>query len=274
MLIDGRPGDRLPVTDALVVRGDGCFEAVRSYDGRLFLLDRHLDRLERSAAAMGLSLPERSDIAGWAESTARAGDGIVRIIVSRGGAVPGADERERCLVYRHPLPRRRERVKLGSVTAPWHPAGAEWELAGVKTTSYAPNVAATQRAQMAGADDALLVSTGGVILEGPTFSIGWVVEGRLETPELGLGILDSITRRVVLDLAGESGVPVVEGEFTMADLLRADEVMAWSTVKEVTPVVEIDGVTFPVGPMTTDLRRSFRRFQESSVQGGASTRSK
>lgn len=274
MLIDGQAGDRLPVTDALVVRGDGCFEAVRSYDGRLFLLDRHLDRLERSAAAMGLTLPERSEIRGWAELAGRDGDGIVRIIVSRGGSVPGADERERCLVYKHPLPRRREQVTLGSVAAPWHPAGAEWELAGVKTTSYAPNVAATRRAQMAGADDALLVSTGGVVLEGPTFSIGWVVEGRLETPALGLGILDSITRRVVLDLASESGLPVTEGEFSLADLLRAGEVMAWSTVKEVTPVVEVDGVAFPVGPMTSELGHSFRRFQESAVQGGASTRSK
>ena len=274
MLIDGRPGDRLPVTDSLVVRGDGCFEAVRSYGGRLFLLDRHLDRLERSASKMGLSLPERSDLAEWAESAAGGSDGIVRIIVSRGGAVPGADDPGRCLVYRHPLPRRRERVALGSVTAPWHPAGAEWELAGVKKTSYAPNVAATHRAQMAGADDALLISTGGVILEGPTFSIGWVEAGRLLTPELGLGILDSITRRVVLDLASESGVPVVEGDFGMADLLRADEVMAWSTVKEVTPVVAIDDATFPIGPITADLGDAFRRFQEKAVQGGASTRSK
>jgi branched-chain amino acid aminotransferase len=274
MLIDGLAGDRLPVTDALVVRGDGVFEAVRSYDGCLFLLDRHLDRLERSAAAMGLKLPERSEIVDWAESAGRDGDGIVRIIVSRGGSVPGADDPERCLVFKHPLPRRREQVTLGSVTAPWHPAGAEWELAGVKTTSYAPNAAATRRAQAAGANDALLVSVGGVVLEGPTFSIGWVVEGRLETPALDLGILDSITRRVVLDLAIESGVQVVESEFRLADLIRADEVMAWSTVKEVTPVVEVDGLAFPVGPMTGDLRRSFRRFQESVVQGGASTRSK
>lgn len=274
MLIDGRPGDRLPVTDSLVVRGDGCFEAVRSYGGRLFLLDRHLDRLERSAAAMGLSLPSRSDLREWAEDVGRDGDGIVRIIVSRGGAVPGTDDAGRCLVFWHPLPRRREQVSLVSVTAPWHPAGSGWELSGVKTTSYAPNVAASRRAQTVGGDDALLVSTGGVVLEGPTFAVGWVVEGRLETPSLGLGILDSITRQVVLELAGELGLGVVESEFGVSDLLRADEVMAWSTVKEVTPVVGVDGVAFPLGPMTTGLSRSFRRFQERAVQGGVSTRPK
>ncbi len=138
----------------------------------------------------------------------------------------------------------------------WHPAGESTELAGAKTLSYAPNLAASRRAAASGFDDALLLSADGVMLEGPTFSIGWVVDGVLETPALDLHILDSITRRVVLLLAGRLGVDVRQARFGLERLDAATEVMVWSTARKVMPVTAVGGRSFEPGPVTTRLHRA------------------
>lgn len=251
-LVDGEPAGLIEVTDASVLRGDGCFEAVRSYGGALFRLEDHLDRLERSAAALELQVPDRSLLRDWSEQVAR-GDCIVRIVVSRGAAVPGVEGGERCVVLAHPLPEGQDEVRLAPVEAPWHPAGRVWELSGVKTISYAPNLAAGRRAQAEGADDALLVTEEGVVLEGPTFSVGWWTGERVFTPSLRLGILDSITRRVVKDLL--PGMEEVQAR--LDELEAADEVFAMSTVKEVAPVVAVGSTRFSPGPRTRDLAQRF-----------------
>jgi branched-subunit amino acid aminotransferase/4-amino-4-deoxychorismate lyase len=150
----------------------------------------------------------------------------------------------------HPLPPALGALRLLPVAAPWHPAGRPWELAGVKSISYAPNLAASRRAAAAGFDDAVLVGDGGVVLEGPTFSVGWVSGGVLRTPSLDLGILESITRRVVMELA-----PLEEVVAGIDDLLAADEVFAMSTLKEVTPVVAVGDRTVGPGPVTARLRQ-------------------
>ncbi|HEU4895830.1 MAG TPA: aminotransferase class IV, partial [Acidimicrobiia bacterium] len=137
--------------------------------------------------------------------------------------------------------------------------GVPWDLSGAKVTSYAPNMAASRRARAEGYDDALLVTTDGLILEGPTFAVAWVVEGRLETPGLELGILDSITRRLVLEVAAESGLEAVEGRWDLSRLARATEMCAWSTIREVQPITAVgEDLVFPVGPLTTALARGFR----------------
>lgn len=251
-LVDGEPGGMIEVTDASVLRGDGCFEAVRSYDGALFRLDDHLDRLERSAAALDLRVPERRHLREWSHRVAR-GDCIVRIVLSRGAAVPGAEGGERCVVLAHPLPESKGKVRLWPVPAPWHPAGRDWELSGVKTISYAPNLAAGRLAQARGADDALLVTAEGLVLEGPTFSVGWWKGDRVLTPALRLGILDSITRRVVKELMPE----IEEVEADLDELEAADEVFAMSTVKEVAAVVAVGTTEFSPGPRTRALAQRF-----------------
>jgi branched-subunit amino acid aminotransferase/4-amino-4-deoxychorismate lyase len=150
-------------------------------------------------------------------------------------------------------------MSLATVAAPWHPGGEMWELAGVKTLSYAANQAATRLAQETGAHDALLISRAGEILEGPTFSVAWVREGVFETPSLDLGILESITRGFVLEGCRHLGIPVSEGRFSLDRLLQAaSEVMALSTVKEVMPVLAVDDLRLEPGPVARDLSRFYR----------------
>ncbi|MDX1448163.1 MAG: aminotransferase class IV [Acidimicrobiia bacterium] len=267
ILIDGERGAALPVTDSTVVRGDGVFEAVRSYGGQLFALDDHLSRLTASAAAMHISLPDDGRIGSWARSVAaEGGDGIVRVIVSRGDVVPGTSGERRIVVMHHPTPYTPSVLRLRPWAAPWHPSGRAWELAGIKTTSYAPNLRASRSAAVDGFDDALLTGVDGVVLEGPTFAVGWVQAGTLRFPALELGILDSITRRHVETLARANGIDVEAGRYTLEDVAGADEVLAVSTVKEVVSVVRVGDAEFRPGPVTANLRELFRRHVTSSIR--------
>ena len=259
VLINGAPSDgRIPVTDSTVLRGDGCFEVVRAYDGRVFALDDHLDRLARSAAALQIDLPNRDDLVIWVEKTAmELGNGAVRVVVSRGSAVPGHEQPSNVIVFGHTWDDDFPPARLKTVAAPWHAAGVDWQLAGAKLTSYAPNMSASRVARDAGYDDALLLTVDGVILEGPTFSIAWVVDGIVETPGLGLGILDSITRRMMLEGTRRNDIPAAEGTWDAERLEAASEVMAISTLREIQPVVAVDSRTWQPGPITEILSNWF-----------------
>lgn len=259
ILINGVVSDgRLPVTDSAVLRGDGCFEVLKAYGGVPFALDGHLDRLARSAGALGIELPDRDDISSWVSSTAAGlGDCAVRVVVTRGSSVPGVDGESLVIVFGHPWPTDASAARLLPVVVPWHAAGVDWDLAGAKILSYAPNLAATRRAQAAGYEDALMLTVDGLVLEGPTFSVAWVIEGKLETPTLGLGILDSITRSVVLELAADHDIEVVEGRWTLERVADATEVMALSTIREVQAVSEIEMLRFAPGPVTAELSAAF-----------------
>lgn len=259
VLINGEPSAGvLPVTDSSVLRGDACFEVLRSYHGVAFALDAHVARLERSAGALEIGLPDTSSLRMWIEkSAAEIGNGAVRVVVTRGSSVPGVDDPSRVVVFGHEWPDSEEPGRLLPVTAPWHSAGAPWELAGAKFTSYAPNMAAARRARSEGFSDALLVSTKGEILEGSTFSVGWVVDDVLETPGLGLGILDSITRLIVLDLASQIDLMVVEDVWGLERLANATEVMAWSTLREIQPVVAVGDLQWDPGPWCKSLSTRF-----------------
>lgn len=254
VMVDGDRQGTISPADSSVLRGDGCFEAIRSYSGKLFRLDDHLDRLARSAAALELEMPDREQISSWLRQAAEeSGDGVVRVVVSRGDAVPGSHGGRRCVIVAHHVPEPRP-VRLWPVTAPWHPAGRPWELSGAKTISYAANLAAGRRAEKEGVDDALLISDDRKILEGPTFSVAWCRSGQVVTPPLSLGILDSITRRVVFEIWPE----MVEGEEHLDAVLEADEVFAMSTVKEVVPVVGVGDRRFEPGPVTREIAQRFR----------------
>jgi branched-subunit amino acid aminotransferase/4-amino-4-deoxychorismate lyase len=242
------------VTDSAVLRGDGVFEALRTSDGIPFALAEHLDRLERSASAMELRFVDRWLLEEWVRSAAEPiGDALIRIIVTRGD--DSIDSRT--IVLSLPLPHVPDPFTVLPHPAPWHPAGRPWELAGVKTLSYAPNLAASRVAAHAGFSDALLISDDGTILEGPTFCIGWLLDGRFETPSLDLGILASITRQQAIELVGSLGVGVVEGRFHLDRLDSASDVIAMSTVKQVTPVARC-GDLEPTGTDFTErLRLAF-----------------
>lgn len=257
--IDGvitEPGvAQISVLDLALLRGMGVFEAMRSYRGVPFALAMHLDRLEHSAAANHTPLAPREAIEEWCRTVGRlSGDSIVRL-VSTPGSPLGAPPRT--VVVAEPIPEVPVACRLKTMAAPWHPAGAEWALAGAKTLSYGPNLTATKLAKEAGFDDAFLLSREGVALEGPTSSIGWVTDGVLHFPSLELGVLESVTRIVVEDVAKEQGVQVRAGVHPIDDVLAADEVLILSTVKEVCPVVAIDQREFEPGPVTRSLAAGF-----------------
>lgn len=267
VLIDGRlwaaNEASISVFDLSLQRGFGAFESMHAYHGVPFRLGAHLDRLEVSSGALGLVLPPRSKIEAWVLDRAEAGRGLgpndeaaVRLFVTAGTERPGLDG-PRTIVTVDPPPEQPEEFAALPTPAPWHAAGTASELTGAKTLSYAPNVAATRAAKAAGFHDAVLVSRDGIVLEGPTYSVAWFRDGRLETPALDLGILQSITRAAVIEVAAELGIRVDEGAFPLARMESADEACVFSTFKEVLPVRRLGNVEFGAGPLTMKLRSGF-----------------
>lgn len=245
------------VDDVGLLRGYGCFEAVRSYAGVPFRLGEHLDRLEHSAAALRLPLPPRDDLHRWTVDRAAVGDAVVRIVVTGGTDIDDLGKDSTTLVFAHEALAPPNSIRLLEVVAPWHPAGEPTELAGVKALSYAPNTAAVLRARADGFDDALLLSPTTMVLELPMSSIGWVVDGVIETPTLELGILRSVTRNVMIEVAAEQGTRVVADMFANARLHAADEAFVMSTTKEIIPVAAVGTRAFEPGPITAELAVGF-----------------
>jgi branched-chain amino acid aminotransferase len=221
----------ISVMDEGFVRGDGVFEVARVYEGRLFAFDEHLDRIERSAAAsrIGYEVPRaelESEVAELLDARGEGFDGLVRVILTRGG---------HRLLMTEPMPPERETARLGFVT--YAPTRV---LDGVKTLSYGPNMLASRLARERGFDEALLVTPHGRVLEAPTSSIFWAgADGVLSTPPLDEHILASITRRHVMEL-----VEVHEATLTTEELLEAEEAFLCSTTREVQPVSVVESREF------------------------------
>ena len=237
----------LAITDGGVQRGDGAFEVIGIWDARLFRLDDHLERLDRSLAAIGLPPAPaealRADIA--CVMTGQTGDGAMRIFVTSTGS--------RVVSVTEP-PIRVQLRRLSSQPAPWIRPLGTYGPASAKTMSYSPNMAASRAAERAGADDALLVSLEDLVLEGPTFAVMWVRDGRIFAPTLDLGLVDSISRRTVLELATEVGIEYETGRYRLDDVRHADEVMTSSAVRPLVPLEAVDNHVLPsVAPITTRL---------------------
>jgi branched-chain amino acid aminotransferase len=254
-IVDGtvQPAEeaRVPATDEGLLRGDGVFEVIRLYRGRPFAFDEHLARLERSARNLRLPL-DVAAVRADAEALLAAGgrrDGQLRLVVTRGGRRVGLLE---------PEPAHSDAVALATVI--YAPTRV---LDGVKSLSYAANMLATRLAQERGADEALLVTPHGRVLEGPTSSLFCSLDGRtLVTPPLEDHVLDSITRRRVVELGH-----VVERPLTLDELLAAREAFLASTTRELQAVRSVDG-TAPAlcpGPLTRAAQEAFRAAVEREV---------
>jgi branched-chain amino acid aminotransferase len=227
---------RIPVSDEGLLRGDGAFEVMRLYQGRPFALGFHLERLGRSCAGLRLQadLDAVRDEALALLDAAGPVDALMRLVVTRGG---------RRIAIVEPLPRRIATLRVGSIA--YAPTGV---LDGLKTLSYAANMLATRLAREAGFDEALLVRPDGRVLEGPTWSFFWVAGGRLRTPPLADGILDSITRRYLLEECDADEAPC-----TMDEVARAEEAFLASTVREVLPIAAVDEHALPSAPGAVTL---------------------
>ena len=222
----------VPLKDDGLYRGDGAFEVIRIYGGRPFALGDHLDRLERSAAAIELEFDRAAlerEIDGLLAEAGEV-DGQLRLIVTRGGRRIAATE---------PIPAHAETLRLATVT--YCPTVI---LNGVKSLSYAANMQATRLAKAQGADEAVLVQPDGTVLEPPTSSIFWVSpQGALRTPALDVGVLESITRDRLV-----KALDVEEGAWPVADLRAASEAFLASTTREIQAVAAIDGSELPEAP--------------------------
>ena len=260
----------LHADDEAFLRGRAAFETIRVYEGRPFRLDDHLERLAASAERLGLEPVDLVAFRGLVRDVvdaSGAASSALRLYVTpgrEGGSYPTA------LAMVSTLPpdldeRRARGLRMITVQLGIEPAvraGAPWLLGGVKSTSYAVNMAAEAEARRREADDAVFLASGRVVLEGPTTNVWWRLEDELFTPSLELGILAGVTRATLLASAAELGYEVSEGSFPVEDLAGAEEAFTSSSVREVMPVIELDGK--PVGdgrpgPAASRLQDALRR---------------
>lgn len=238
-------GDALiPISDEGLLRGDGGFEVLRVYGGTPFALDDHFARLGRTCAGLRLEIDLDALRAEALALVERAGEpeSLLRLVVTRGG---------RRIAIAEPLPSRPATARVATVT--YAPSRV---LNGLKTLSYAANMLAGRLAREQGADEALFVTPHGRVLEGPTWTFFWVREGRLHTPPLDDGILDSITRGRLLE-----ELDVTEAPCTLDDVRAAEEAFIASSVREVMPIAAVDAIALPhaPGPVTAAAHDAFKR---------------
>jgi branched-subunit amino acid aminotransferase/4-amino-4-deoxychorismate lyase len=233
--------------DDALVRGRSVFETARVYGGRPFLLDRHLVRFAASAERVRLPPPDAGECERLAELVVGACEEkdlalrlywTGRTLVAAAAAIDPELEKLRA-----------RGLRLAAVG--WS-TGA---LASAKSMSYAENIGAQDAAIAGGADDALLVAHDGTVLEAPTANVLWREGDTLLTPSLDLPILAGVTRGLLLEIAEQE---TVEGVFPLSRLLEADEIFLSASVREVMPVVSVDGKAFGIGPAAHDLQQELR----------------
>ena len=232
--------------------GDGVYETLRAYRGRVFKLAEHLARLERSASRIQLHLPagpERlTDLVREALRRNQLSDSYLRITVSRGtgeiGLDPALCKAPTLVIIAKPFQPYPESIYAEGVSvivARTRRNLPEALPPQVKSLNFLNNILAKMEAKAAGAHEALMLNHRGDITEGTTSNVFVVQEGRLRTPSVECGILDGITRELVLQLASELGVPSEETRLTVEDLMRAEECFLTNTTQEVLPVTRVDG---------------------------------
>lgn len=274
---------QVSVYDHGFLYGDGVYETIRSYGDKIFMRDQHLARLLRSADGIGLTIPKRDWPSLLHESMKRntvgndRTDAYIRITISRGtgdiGLDPALCPTPTVVIITKPLkppPPERYRTGVSLVVAQTRrnlPSALDPQI---KATNFLNNIQAKREAIAAGAFDSVLLNWQGHLTECTVSNLFFVQSGRLCTPALSCGILDGITRGIILSLAREAGIPVNEGRFTAEALMAAEECFLSNTTMEVMPATRLNGQ--PVGhgtpgPLTARLHQIFvaqrRKFLES-----------
>jgi 4-amino-4-deoxychorismate lyase len=225
--------------DEALLRGRAAFETARAYGGRPFRLTQHVERLAASARSLGLAAPDAAEterlVAAALEAADRPDAGI-RLYWTGTTLVATVAEIPPELEERRARGQRLVSLRLGVDAGP-----AGWLLPGVKSTSYAVNMAGEAEARRRGADDALFLANGDVVLEAPTSNVWWRRGDTLCTPSLDVGVLAGVTRATLLELAPGAGYRVEEGAFPLDHLAGADEAFTSSSIREVLPAVALDG---------------------------------
>lgn len=271
--VDGamvEPGDAaVSAVDHGVTVGDGAFETAKIEDGVPFAVTRHLARLDRTMAGLGLPAPDHDRVREGVDAVLR-GDPIVcgrlRWTITGGHGPLGSDRHDSGLTYivtaaEHPRPPAHGAV----VTVPWT-RNERSATAGLKTTSYADNVVALARAKDHGAVEALFANTRGELCEATGSNVFVVLDGVLRTPPLDSGCLAGISRALVLEWCAAEGVDVREDAMPLSVLEHAEEVFITSSIKDVMPVSAVDGRSIPwPGPVTATVLDIWQRRSAQSM---------
>ncbi|MBI5787665.1 MAG: aminotransferase class IV [Candidatus Schekmanbacteria bacterium] len=260
----------ISVFDRGFLYGDGVFETLRAYQGKIFQPDAHLERLIVSAEAIGLRLPySKEQFAAALMLTLNANklsNACLRLTVSRGSGLFG-QELNHCVqptvvIMPRPAPScplEFYQTGVSVIIAKTRRISADSVNPEIKSLNFLNNILAKLETQKTQAYEALMLNPEGFVSEGSVSNIFWVKDGVLKTPSPGVGLLSGITRKVVLDLAGENDIPCEEGFSRPGDLYQAQEAFITNSGIEILPVSQIDD--HPVkkipGEITQKLQRLF-----------------
>jgi branched-chain amino acid aminotransferase len=265
---------RVSAYDRGLLYGDSVFEALRTYLGRPFALGEHLARLWRSAEKVFIVIPiGESELASEvARAVGEIGneESYVRILVTRGAGPlsmdPDTAGHPTRIVFVEPLtaPAREIYVDgISVITTTVRRTVDDTAAVGAKVANYLPNILALREAKARGAAEALVVDARGFVVEGTTSNVFAVLGGRLVTPPVDAGILPGITRAHILRAAADLALPVVERALLRDELYVSDEVFITSSIRELFPVVRVDGRPIAGGLPGPVGRALHRRFRES-----------
>ena len=275
-------GEIMPIEKAVVSIedrgyqfGDGVYEFIASYEGHLFMLEEHLDRLERSMRELAFDPISRADIRKAVldlfnrSGYQRAG---IYIQISRGVAPRNhaitPDMPPQIIMTIRPVKEAPQALRKNGATA-ITVEDIRWGRCDIKTVQLLANSLAKQKSLDAGCDDAIFVSNQGIVREGTSSNLFIVSGGRLVTHPLTDNILPGITRMVVINVAKNAGLDVEESFFRTDELYGADEVFLTGTVTELLPVVRIDGKTIGDGKVGQTTRRLYDLLRKQALAGGA-----
>jgi branched-chain amino acid aminotransferase len=269
---------KVSVFDHGLLYGDGVFEGIRVYAGKVFKLPEHLDRLYECAHAVMLAIPMPKPEFGAVieEAVRRSGmqDAYIRPIVTRGPGDLGIDPRNcgrpTMIVIVDAIniwPPERYDQGLSVITAGTPIPHRESLSPRVKSLNYLCHAMAKMEANVAGADEALMLDSSGHVAEGTGQNVFVVKRGVLRTPPLHAGILAGITRGVVMELAEQAGHAVREDMLNRFDIYTADEAFLTGSASEIAPIRSYDGRTIgsgKAGPITRDLMTRFKAYARAS----------
>jgi branched-chain amino acid aminotransferase len=263
---------KVSVFDHGLLYGDGIFEGIRFYNGHVFRLEQHLERLWNSARSICLDIPmTRQEMTEALLETIRQNhlrDGYIRLVVTRGvgnlGLNPEQCKNPSVIIIVATIALYHEdfyRKGLSIVTVATRRSNPASLNPAVKSLNYLNNVMARIEANLASADEALMLNDAGNVAECTADNVFIIKHGKIFTPPITAGALQGITRSVVFDIAGEFDIKVIEADFTRHDIFVADECFLTGTAAEIVPVVKADGRIIgngKPGPITTRIVARFR----------------
>ncbi len=270
---------KVSVFDHGLLYGDGIFEGIRFYTGRVFRLEQHLERLWNSARSICLDIPmTRQEMTEALLETIRQNhlrDGYIRLVVTRGvgnlGLNPEQCKNPSVIIIAATIALYHEdfyRKGLSIVTVATRRSNPASLNPAVKSLNYLNNVMARIEANLASADEALMLNDAGNVAECTADNVFIIKHGQIFTPPTTAGALQGITRSVVFDIAGEFDIKVIEADFTRHDIFVADECFLTGTAAEIVPVVKADGRIIGNGKPGPITMRIIARFREMIHQTG------